>query len=54
MQNNKSESTKHKEITSIDEAYKILYTQNQDVIPFVPTLSQVKIGYSHLCAWNID
>ncbi|KAG2211119.1 hypothetical protein INT46_004495 [Mucor plumbeus] len=40
MQNNKSESTKHKEITSIDEAYKILYTQNQDVIPFVPTLSQ--------------
>lgn len=46
MQNNKSESIKHKEITSIDEAYKILYTQNQDIIPFIPTLSQVKLNTS--------
>ncbi|KAI8643032.1 survival motor neuron interacting protein 1-domain-containing protein [Parasitella parasitica] len=40
VQDTKQQSTTHKEITSIDEAYKILYTQNQDIISFIPTLSQ--------------
>lgn len=44
MQHNKQPSKTHKEITSIDEAYKILYSQKQDIIAFIPTLSQVKLS----------
>ncbi|KAL7324078.1 hypothetical protein PS15p_210645 [Mucor circinelloides] len=40
MQHNKTPSKTHKEITSIDEAYKILYLQKQDIVAFIPTLSQ--------------
>ncbi|KAL9559768.1 hypothetical protein MBANPS3_000243 [Mucor bainieri] len=40
MQHNKQPSNTHREITSIDEAYKILYSQKQDIITFIPTLSQ--------------
>ncbi|CAO3655624.1 unnamed protein product [Mucor fragilis] len=40
MQHNKPLSNSHKEITSIDEAFKILYTQKKDSITFIPTLSQ--------------
>lgn len=44
MQHNKLPSHTHKEITSIDEGYKILYSQKQDIITFIPTLSQVRQG----------
>lgn len=54
MQHNKPLSNSHKEITSIDEAFKILYTQKKDSITFIPTLSQVRQGKADGLTYTAD
>jgi hypothetical protein len=37
----KGSTNKHKEITSIDEAYALLYAKDQNLPKLIPSLSQV-------------
>ncbi|CAO3610708.1 unnamed protein product [Mucor hiemalis] len=52
MQNSKKSKETHKEITSIEEAYKILYIQSEQKSSIAPTLSQHSI--LRLLKYHID